>query len=114
MSEQLDRYSAGVATQTTRRRATQRLIPAVPLTVAALWLVWATAPPTVIPYFGFWFDFSVVPGVVLVALGLVVLAMWRGLAPRNTLAWAGLAALGLILGLGALGLWTVLTFPTDF
>lgn len=82
--------------------------------MAALWLAWATAPPSVIPYLGFWFDFGVVPGVVLVVLGLVVLAMWRGLASRNSLAWAGLATLGLILGLEALGLWTALTFPTDF
>lgn len=114
MGEQLGSYSARVSIQTTRRRSTWRLMPAVPLTVVVLWLAWATAPPSVIPYLGFWFDFGVVPGVVLVALGLVALAMWRGLAPTNTLAWVGLAALGLILGLQALGLWIVLTFPTDF
>lgn len=103
-----------MAIETTWQRATWRLMPAVALTVAVLWLVWATAPPGVIPYLGFWFDFGVVPGVVLLALGLVVLAMWRGLAPRNTLAWIGVAALGLILSLEAVGLWIVLTFPTDF
>ncbi|MFN8191556.1 MAG: hypothetical protein U0R78_14170 [Nocardioidaceae bacterium] len=103
-----------MATQATRWWATQRLISAVPLTVAALWLGLAAAPASVIPYFGFWFDFGVVPGVVLVALGLVVVAMWRGLVPRNALAWTGVATLGLILGVEAVAAWTVLTFPSGF
>ena len=114
MCEQLDSYRAGVATQTRPRRATARLFTAVPLAVAALWLAWATAPPSVIPHLGFWFDFGAVPSVVLVAFGLVALAMWRGLAPRSPLAWAGLVALGVIMCLEALALWTILTFPADF
>lgn len=112
--EQLDSYSVGVATQTRRRPATHRLIPAVPLTVATLWLAWVSAPPWLIPYHGFWFDFGVVPAAVLIALLFHVLAMWQGLAPRNALAWVGLVALCLILALQGFVLRIVLTFPTNF
>ena len=59
-------------------------------------------------------DLVAVPAVVACLVGVVAVAMWRGLAPRGALAWVGLAALGVILALHAFFLWIVRTFPADF
>ena len=89
-------------------------MPFAELSVAALWLVWAFAPPPVSSLGSWGFDLVLVPAAVGCLAGGAAVAMWRGLAPRGALAWVGIAALGLILVLHAFFLWIVWTFPSDF
>lgn len=89
-------------------------LPVMELAIAALWLVWAFAPPPLSSFTTWWVDLVAVPAAVACLVGGAALAMWRGLAPRGALAWVGLAALVMILVLHGLLLGIVWTFPADF